>query len=319
MQMDKTDSKLLSLLLENSRTPITALAHRLRISREVAQYRLDRLEKQGIIKSFFAEINLERLGYIGAAFFLVVKGTHYNELQKYVENEPYVSWAAEWSGNYSIGMTLIGKSLTEIDKHVRTILNKFGDAILSHQFILHRKNTFFYEKYFSESIKNLQKPNLNKSQKKQHKIDDLDLKLLQHLSKDSRISAVDLALELKMSAVGVAKRIHKLEDSNFISKYSIFIDITKLGIYQYSIFIDSRELHDLTTLKAYLSAHPSINFIAEYVGDQFFEFGVFVKDPYALKKILLEIEQTFPHYTFTRIALLQREFVSTGPPKEVFE
>ena len=312
--MDKTDRKLLALLLEDSRTPITILAKNLHVSREVTQYRLERLVRTGVIKSFFADINLTRMGYIGAAFFLIVKSTQYHELKSYVESSPFVSWAAEWSGNYSIGMTIIGKTIQELDDRVKLILKKFSNSIISHIFILHRKNTFFYEKHFNEKTFHKEKKRIVN-----YSIDKIDFKLLKSLSINSRENTVTLANNVKLSAVAVAKRIKKLEEAGYIEKYSIFIDITKLKYYQYSIFIDNKELQDLGLLKSYLATHKSVNFIAEYIGEQFFEFGIFVKEPYELKSILLEIEKKFPDYVFTRIALLQKEFVSTGPPRCVFE
>ncbi len=312
--MDRIDKRLLALLLEDSRTPMSMLARRLRVSREVVQYRIERLRQQGIIRSFFADIDLSRFGYIGAAFFLVIKAARHDEMRSYLEHVHYISWAAEWSGNYSIGMTIVGKSLEEIDRRVQSILSRFNDVIIAHQFILHRQNHFFYEKYVGERVVPIPKKRLIP-----HKLSDADYVILKRLSENSRTSAVDLAQSLKMSGVAIAKRIRKLEDAGYIRGYSIFIDITKLKLYQYSIFIDNRELQDLNLLKAYLAVHPAVNFIAEYVGDQFFEFGVFVNEPYALKPILLSIEQKFPQYTFTTIALLQREFISTAPPRCVFE
>jgi len=68
-----------------------------------------------------------------------------------------------------------------------------------------------------------------------------------------------------------------------------------------------------------LAQHGNVSFIAEYVGDPFIEFGLFVKDPYELREKLQEIEEKFSDNRVIEISLFQKEFVSVGPPSCVFE
>jgi hypothetical protein len=57
----------------------------------------------------------------------------------------------------------------------------------------------------------------------------------------------------------------------------------------------------------------------EYIGDPFLEFGIVVKDPYMLRPILQEIEESFPDNRIQDVFLIQNEFLSIGPPKCVFK
>jgi DNA-binding Lrp family transcriptional regulator len=52
MQIDETDQKLMHLLRENARMPVTELARRLHLARTTVQARLDRLEQTGIIAGY---------------------------------------------------------------------------------------------------------------------------------------------------------------------------------------------------------------------------------------------------------------------------
>ena len=48
--MDEIDLKLLRLLQQNSRTPVKALAGEVNLSSPAVSARIDRLEKQGVIR-----------------------------------------------------------------------------------------------------------------------------------------------------------------------------------------------------------------------------------------------------------------------------
>lgn len=64
---------------------------------------------------------------------------------------------------------------------------------------------------------------------------------------------------------------------------------------------------------------PLFPFVAEYIGSPFLEFGVFVDNPYDLRKILQEVEEVFPNNKILEVSLFQQELVSIGPPKCIFQ
>lgn len=51
-QLDERDRKLLALLENNARTPVTELSRALSLSRNAVQQRMNRLEKLGVIKGY---------------------------------------------------------------------------------------------------------------------------------------------------------------------------------------------------------------------------------------------------------------------------
>lgn len=312
--MDKIDADLLKILMENSKISITQLAKKLKVSREVATYRLNRLKKEGTILDFVTEINIEKLDFVGAAVFVNVKATRQKEFKQYLAETSFVSWVAELSGVWSFGLSVVGKTNEELDEKFLQIYDKFKDAIIDHRFTLHRKSVFFYEKYFGVTPKTpIQK------KYKTYKIDKKDKIILQELSKSSRIDSVSLSQKVSLTAPAVTQRIKQLEASGHIKKYSIFVDVSKLDLFQYSIFIINKNIDEKQKLINYLRQHKSVSFLAEYVGDPFMEFGLFIKNPYELRERLQEIEETFPNNRVIEVSLFQKEFVSVGPPSCVFE
>jgi DNA-binding Lrp family transcriptional regulator len=228
-----------------------------------------------------------------------------------------VSWVAELSGIWSFGFSIIGKNNEDLDGKFLRIYNQFKEDIIDHRFKIHRRSSFFYEKYLGVRIKKSEKKSVHKISKKE--LDEKDKTILKELSENSRLDSVALARAIKLTAPAVVKRMRKLEEEGYIQKYSIFMDVSKLALYQYSIFIINKNIDNKKMLISYLSEHERVSFIAEYVGDEFLEFGFFVSNPYDLREKLQKIEEDFPDNRIIEVSLFQKEFVSVGPPRCVFE
>ncbi len=61
MKLDTMDVKILRMLQENSRTPVSEIAARLRVSRPTIKNRIERLVKEGVISRFTVEISRDTL------------------------------------------------------------------------------------------------------------------------------------------------------------------------------------------------------------------------------------------------------------------
>jgi DNA-binding Lrp family transcriptional regulator len=61
-------------------------------------------------------------------------------------------------------------------------------------------------------------------------LDDLDLRLLAHLQDDARVTSVELARRLKLSAPGLQKRVRKLEQAGVIKGYATLVNRQAVGL-----------------------------------------------------------------------------------------
>ncbi|MBM2576580.1 Lrp/AsnC ligand binding domain-containing protein [Jannaschia sp. Os4] len=66
--MDRFDHAILSILAVEGRLPVTDLAQRIGLSKTPTLARMRRLEAEGVIRGYRAEIDLERLGAAHVAF-----------------------------------------------------------------------------------------------------------------------------------------------------------------------------------------------------------------------------------------------------------
>ncbi len=310
--LDAIDKKILASLTRNSRTPLTLLAKSAGVSREVAAYRINKLQEKGIILGFVTEINFEKLNFLGAAVFVTTKTRREKEFREHLIKSPYISWVGEQVGIWDFGMSIFGENAEEIDARFLSLYQSFKDIIIDHRLTLHKKNTFFYEKLFGIE------PLVTKKSFKDYKADSTDKKILSLLAVNARIDYVELSKQINLTSPAIKDRIKKLEASGYIERYTTFIDFSKLNVYQYSIFVTNKNIEDRQRFFSYLRNHKDVCYTAEYVGDPFIELGVFVNNPYDLRQILRNIEESFPDNRVLEISL-QKEVVAFNPPSCVFE
>ncbi|MES2276009.1 MAG: Lrp/AsnC family transcriptional regulator [Bacteroidota bacterium] len=61
------------------------------------------------------------------------------------------------------------------------------------------------------------------------KLDEIDLKLLSLIQRDSRMSLVQLGTQVNLTAGPVQTRLEKLEEMGFIRRYTALLDREKIG------------------------------------------------------------------------------------------
>ena len=66
--------------------------------------------------------------------------------------------------------------------------------------------------------------------------DDLDIKILKELQKNSRIPFRDLAKKFNVSAQTISDRVNKMIKNGIIKKFTLDCDLSKLG-YELTFFV----------------------------------------------------------------------------------
>lgn len=124
--MDDIDKKIISLLQQNARMPLKVMAEQVFLSSPAVSARIERLEKEGIISSYEAKINREKLGYNITAFInLEIEPNQKVEFYPYVRSCPNVLECNCVTGNYSMLLKVAFKSTVELDFFIGQ-LQKFG-------------------------------------------------------------------------------------------------------------------------------------------------------------------------------------------------
>ncbi|AOY98912.1 AsnC family transcriptional regulator [Cupriavidus sp. USMAHM13] len=115
--MDDTDRQLLSLLRDDARTPVTALAKALRVSRATVQNRIAKLEQEGVIVGYTVRLKPEAEPHrIRAWMTVAVEGNKSREVLQALRGEPNVQALHTTNGRWDIIAELRADSLEAFDR-----------------------------------------------------------------------------------------------------------------------------------------------------------------------------------------------------------
>ncbi|MDX1903265.1 MAG: Lrp/AsnC ligand binding domain-containing protein [Thermonemataceae bacterium] len=121
-QFDKTDFRILNLLLENANLPYTAIAEKVFVSNGTVHVRMERLKRLGIVEGAELKINYHLLGWDITAFIGIYldKSSLYEEAVEALEQIPEVVNLHYTTGSYSI----FAKIICRDTNHLREVLNE---------------------------------------------------------------------------------------------------------------------------------------------------------------------------------------------------
>lgn len=122
--MDKIDAMLINFLQMNARTPLKVLASKVFLSAPAVSSRIDKLEKQGIIKGYNTVVDHQKLGYHITAFInLEIHANQKAELYPFINQCPNVLECNCITGSYSILMKVAFPSTQELDTFIGQLQN----------------------------------------------------------------------------------------------------------------------------------------------------------------------------------------------------
>lgn len=291
--MDVKDKRILEALMLNSRIPISQLAKKTGISREVATYRLKNLQKE-IILGFYPLINYNALGFKRYGYFIQLKGiiaTKEEEFMKYLNNHEYVSYFGPVIGRWNVVLDVIARD----EKHLKIISNEIIEKFNPHvESYLITGIGSEEEIYPTKILGTVEKYSKKKTIVGKYVVDELDKKILRLLSKNARIEYQELSTKLKVAANTIKYRIKNLEKTGIIEGYAISVDYTKLGLEMYTLQFKLNSSRD-EKLIAYLRSNKNIWFYYKYLGQETWDIGIgiIVKNHNELRSIMIELKNNF--------------------------
>lgn len=124
--MDAIDLKLITILQKNARTPLKSLAQQVYLSSPATAARIERLEKEGIIVSYAAQLDLKKLGLPITAFInLDLDPKQKPTFYPFICSHPNVLECNCVTGHYSQLIKVAFESTEALDTFIGE-LNNFG-------------------------------------------------------------------------------------------------------------------------------------------------------------------------------------------------
>jgi len=133
MNLDLKDRKILYQLDLDARQSYTEIAKKVRLSKEVVQYRVKKLEERGIIQYFMTVIDSNRLGYLLFRCFIKCQNLDANKEREIVEwLTPRVGWVVNIRGRWDFNVAIWTRDIHEFMAFWNAFYTKFSNTILEY-------------------------------------------------------------------------------------------------------------------------------------------------------------------------------------------
>ncbi len=132
-QIDTLDYAIISLLFKNARESLVQIAVKLESNVETIRQRIKKLQKQGIIQKFSAQLDFTQMGFVFYKTFLKMTNLTQNQLSKIEEfynREPNILHMVKQIADYDIEFEIIVSDHFEYLKLVEKIETTFYESLV---------------------------------------------------------------------------------------------------------------------------------------------------------------------------------------------
>lgn len=122
-------------------------------------------------------------------------------------------------------------------------------------------------------------------------LDNIDLKILSYMQKDSSVSNASIAKEVGMTPSATLERVRKIEEKGIITGYSLKLDYKQLGLSILAfVFVKTDETTGTESCDG-LTKMPEVLEVHNVAGEDSYLVKVRVKDAEALSHLLRKFMQ----------------------------
>ena len=321
VKVDAKDLKIIYLLTRDSRMPLSEIAKHVMLSRDSVSYRIKRLQEKGVIQRFFPVLNYKYFNLNVFHVFMIIDERYKEEYSKLLEvlgNHPNVLSMMEYNDHWDIHVSLVAKNIRDFDSIMTDITTRFPNVIVEKDILENINN---YKMEFLPYISDI-KHDLKAVTKKPYSLDEKDLKILQVISNNTRLSAYEIGNHISVDADTVSYRIKKMIDAGIIKRFTTLVNFSKLKYHWYTFGIQMKTFdhkHE-KSFQQYISSVPNIIRAVKTLGVWDVLLYIVVNDTKEFHRIIKGIKSQF--YDITKMSeawIAYREHFYNPMPKVLYD
>ncbi len=297
IKLDKTDYKILAELDFNSRSPSSKIAKKLKLSRNIVDYRIKQLQEKGVIMAFNAFIDAAKFNLISWKVYLRFQNLtpqKEKEILDYLNSHQKVWWIIRCTGAFDLMFCLLAESIHDFYQEMLEFNTLFSNHVIETELNSHIDPEFYTRGYLGKESMNPSKPFLVKPTKMD--FDELDIRLLELLGQDSRLPVTEISRKLGATPRVIAYKMERLEREDVITWYRIILEPSKLGREYYKTLINFKGItrEKENEFLGFCRTHPDIINMSKAAGPWDMEFECEVENYRKYNELMQEIRRQFP-------------------------
>lgn len=293
--LDKYDRRLLYELDMNSAARITDLAKKLHRSKQFVLYRMNRLEKHGIITGYHAIVDMSKLGYFTFRVYFKFQQMTEKDGQCFVghvRNQLHQVWTiTSMHGKWDFALFLGVRTIAEFHEIWEKIMLGYKQHIKSYNVALYTPIYNFNRAFFLDGDTTFVERVYGLGEKEE--TDSIDWNIIEEYASNVQQNASEIARKIGIAPDTVRARIRNLEKQGIIVGYKLGLNLEKLGYVGYRVDLQLLSTKRNAELFEYCKQHKNIYQINKSIGGADFEIEAIVEDLSHLIRLLDEIKIRF--------------------------
>jgi len=293
-QLTLAELHLLTELENDARQPLSQLAKKLNISQQLLSYRLQNLQKKGILYGFYTMINFTMFGYTRYRVMTRLSNfsqKKFNEIISYLAKHPNVQWVVECGGRWDILVNFMAKNIIQLDQFLREIKKRFPEQIQNYGILTVVETIELGRDYFTK--KNRESKVLSYFGREYNPItvDGTDLKILDLISENARLNSVEISEKVGVTPNTVILRIKNMKKKGIIHAFRPLIHLENASYSSYKAPIKFQNLTETREKEIvnYLKKKVNVIAIVKLIGEWDFEVEFEVNS----KQAMIDLTRSF--------------------------
>jgi DNA-binding Lrp family transcriptional regulator len=303
------DKRILKELDLDARQSNSKIAKKTRLSKNIVNYRIKRLQEIGIIKGFNTIFDYSKLGYFLVRVYIDLY-EHDSEKEKelidFLVKENSTGRVSATVGNWDLIVSFYVKEIVDFRTFWFEFLEKYRPIIKEYNTNIVTENILFRRAYLLGETKDTLLQKWSRGAARVEKVDGVDEKIIHLLTENARTPIETIAYKTKLGSMAIIYRIKQLIKKEIIVGYKINIDLGNLGYDYYKVTLELEDTKIVKNLITYCHQHPNIISVTESISDNVdFEFNMELKDFNTFLKIIDDLKKEFKkklrNYKYVRI------------------
>ena len=310
--LDTKDKMILHELDINSRQSLASLSKKTGMSKQVINYRINKLVEDDIITRFYTELNYGKTNT--QVFKIHIQLENFTpeieeQIYNYFKNLKYSTWVVSCSGKWDMICGVAVHDVVSYNQVLIDILNRFSKYVHNKEIITNVYLNICNRKWLLPENRST-KVTVTGGRTFDLKHDQLDLKILETLAEDSRATLVYMASECKVKPNVVKYRIKELEKKGVINAYRIGLNLNLLGkeFCKAFIYLHQKTAEKEKMLIEYCKRHPNVTAFIQCIGSWDFEIEFEVDNIDHFHRIMKEIRNKFDFVKSYESVTITREY-----------
>jgi len=296
--IDLKDKRILNKLDKSPNALLNDIAKEVATSKQVIDYRIKKLLSQKTIYDFYTIVNLGKLGYSLFRAHIKLKSSpqeRYLAFANEISKRYPTFWIGFVSGSFDLIVDIWAHNISEFGTILSEILKRNQNLVYSYEiFPMLSLHMYSYD-YFLNKRQERRKTTIFEFEKNLVKIDEIDLKLLQTIKSNSRMSYEEIGRRIKLTRNAVKNRIKLMEQNKLISDYHIMVNFKHFNRLSYKIFItyDHQSINEEKNLISFIKNQSGILAHAKLLGKWDLDIEIQPKDALELQQFVIELRNKF--------------------------